>query len=316
MDLSKKKEFEKRLASLEEERYAIRKRERILIIVSVILGVGFCTAIFLSQGFDNGSLIMIPLTIIFAYWIHNMVIAIPFRDLTEQFKAMVLKEYFNIFHPKMKYSYSQEAVRGLDIIKDATLAAVDECYEEDVIEGQKNNLEFYISEIQVGGSDSERKFSFGFNGMLFHLKFKDRFFPKSVILSNVSLFTSWFSKYRKNKEFDFHYYSENEELFQKELKYIFPFIQYYKRFNSEIRLYASNNELTLLCSTNMNFLDAPGFSLKKPLFSEKYLEVMTMQLNTLFYIIEAFSENLEKTEIEERIEEIIEGGRVGQISNN
>ena len=305
MQLSKKKEFEKRLSLLEAQRETIRKRELILIPVLVLISIALFAYVFFYHGLNENSLTVIPVTMAFAYGIRLIAISDPFRKLKEKFKTMVLKEYMDIFHPKMNFSYSQKSVHAYNIIKNSDLISVSDYGEEDVIQGQQENLKFYISEVELGNTDSEGNKSIKFRGMLFHLIFENKTFPKSAIQSNLDWFTSWFSNYTKNKEYDFHYYTDDDALFQKELKYIFPFIKYYVQRNSDLRLSAKKNRITLLLKTNMRFLDSPKFSLDKPLFSEKYLEVMTMQLNTLFYIIEAFANNLEKKEIEKRIEKII-----------
>lgn len=60
--------------------------------------------------------------------------------------------------------------------------------------------------------------------------------------------------------------------------------------------------MTIMMSSDMKFLDDPHFSLNRSFDNPIYYKKIGQQINSLLYIVEAFANQQEASEIEERLE--------------
>jgi hypothetical protein len=106
----------------------------------------------------------------------------------------------------------------------------------------------------------------------------------------------------KNEEFDFYYDTKDEKRFNEELGFLFPFIRHLHQKQGDIRIKTEGNEIILLIESKMKFLDDPKPNVDRTFLDEKYFENMGKQMNSLLFIMESIVNEMDKTEIEERLE--------------
>ena len=116
---------------------------------------------------------------------------------------------------------------------------------------------------------------------------KKKYFEKSV---------------KRNEDFNFWYFSKNDEEFEHQLSPLFPFIKHLIEKQGDIRIRVKNSQITIMVDSKMGFLDTPKFRIWKAIVKEEYLENMEKQLNSLFYIIEIFLEGVDRSKIKNKLE--------------
>lgn len=230
----------------------------------------------------------------------------PFKSLVTHVKQMLIDKYMQIFHPHLQYQYSQQKAQVTQIIKQSKLITANRYKEEDVIVGKKNGVDFYISEINLIDENQDSKgnqmTTSIFKGLLLNLTFEDRVFPTSKIESQPNVLKRWFGETEEHPGYKFWYQTEDAKAFDRELKSLFPFIEYLANKQGDVRISAQGYTLTILIESDMDLLDTPTFQLDKSFLDGDYFDNFTRQLNTLFYFIETFGETVTDTEIENRLE--------------
>lgn len=227
----------------------------------------------------------------------------PFRVLTENVKEALLEEFMGIYHPTISHTYCGKDYKASSIIKQSNLISADRYVEEDAISGTKGGNQFYLSEIDLQTehrNDDHTSYRTIFKGLLFRIKLKGRSFPKSQLYSQPNMFKRWFGTINKNEEFGFWYETQDENIFQKEMQSLFPFISHLAK-NGEVRISVQEDEITILMESKMKFLDDPVFSINKSFENESYYAKMSQQMNSLLYIIDSFTDELTPIEIEEKL---------------
>jgi len=177
-------------------------------------------------------------------------------------------------------------------------------HEEDVLVGKHLGANFYISELNLSKKSGKRLIKV-FSGILFDITIPGKDFPKAEIRSGTSKrfnLNNLLGKVEHNDEFNFYYDTDDHQKFEKELGPLFPFIQHLSRSNGKLKIKTELNRIVIMMDSHMKFLDSPTFRLKTSFFNEVYNQELSMQLNTLFFIVESFANNLEKSEIVERLE--------------
>ena len=170
-------------------------------------------------------------------FIKTRVFSAPFRKLKKQFKRALVDLYMHRYYPECRYEFSAKSAHGNDIVRKTQLLGYDRCYEEDVIQGSLNDIQFYLSEISLK-EDRREQYSNGqtkteehtvFDGMLFSIAFENYSFPRSRIKTKAGFMSSIFSKFENHEEYDFSYQTEDVYAFEEQLSPLFPFIEYLQK---------------------------------------------------------------------------------------
>jgi len=225
----------------------------------------------------------------------------PFNDLKYKVRASLLQEFMEIYHPKISYHYQPKKDQVKEIINTSKLVSCNQYYEEDVITGTANDINFYLSEIKLQTSSGKSTVTV-FKGMMFKLKIPGRNFPKAQIQSKPGLLKKMFGNFVENKEFGFWYDTYEPEKFEKQLGAFFPFIRHLIQQQKDIRIKTDGKEITILMKSDMKFLDDPKPRLSKSFKNELYYQKIGQQVNSLLFIVEAFAGKLDKKEVIERLE--------------
>jgi len=173
-----------------------------------------------------------------------------------------------------------QELSAAQIIRHSGLFTADLYEEEDVINGSKGDIDFYLSEVDLKKkrtSKGKTTYHTLLKGLLFKIKIPGRSFPKS----------SW-------------YQTQNEATFNSEMQTLFPFIQHLSR-QGELRIHIDGDEITILMESDMKFLDDPTPSLNRSFQDEHYYAKISKQVNSLLYIIDTFIDDLTPMEIEQNL---------------
>lgn len=293
-------EILKKLDVLEDERKILmQKRSRWFPLLILFPVLAFLFGAFYLP-FEAASIMSMGLVGAISSLIYYLNIGLPFNELKYQVREALLKEFMRIYHPNIKYRFYPEEKDVRLIVNSTSLINANRYQEEDVLEGNFKHGYFYISEIKLQ-QKSGKSTRTVFDGMLFRLKLKGKNFPHARIQSKPGLIKRLFGDF-KTSDYGFWYETENEEKFLKEIAPLFPFIQHLAVNQGDIRIQTKGEELIIMMSSDMKFLDDPKPVLNQTFKKEKYYQNIGKQLNTLLYIMESFVEELDKTAIEERLE--------------
>ena len=233
--------------------------------------------------------------------VYSAKIGAPFNEIKRQLKGVVLEDLMETFHPEVEYSYSESKQDIREIARATGFFSANRYHEEDVIQGNYNNVDFYISEIHLSRKKKKSRVTV-FDGLLFKIRIPDKYFPSTRIQSELGLLNHLFGGYKLNEEFGFHYDTENSSELNETLGDLFPFFEYLIRTNEDLRISIQGNEIVMFLNSDMKFLDDPEPRLKESLLNNKYVENFARQLNSLLFIVETLANNLDNQEIQERLE--------------
>jgi len=289
------------LTELNKVRVSLKKRRNLLI--PVWLGIPFLSIFLtLSQKLDNPTLIILGLLI--TSGIYALSIGAPFKKIKGKVKKAILEEFMKSFHPEMSFSYQQTGANGKNIAKQANLVRFTSGHEEDVLVGNHLGANFYLSELNLSKKSGKSRRTV-FSGILFELTIPGKDFPEAEIRSGTGAgftLSNLVGKVNYNENFNFYYNTNDHQKFEEELGPLFPFIQHLSASNGGLKIRTEKNRIVIMMDSDMKFLDTPRFGLGKSFFNKEYNQELSQQLNTLFFIVESFATNLEKSEIVERLE--------------
>jgi len=249
---------------------------------------------------------------VFLLCIPNIILGIlirnPFKKLVANMKSTLLESFMTSYHPDIAYSYFPKKRDVKKILNQTHLVPRDVIflsnyiyYEEDVIEGVMKNIVFYLSEIHLKRK-TKKSSKTVFKGLLFKINLQGKSFPPSRILSVREFFGLSLSGFSRNMEHGFWYETKDADRFHKEMESLFPFINHLIVHQDDVRIEIKGNELTLLMKTDINFLDDPRPRLKNTFIKDEYFENIGKQINSLLFIVESLANDLDKMEVEERLE--------------
>ncbi|MBX2815543.1 MAG: hypothetical protein KTR24_06090 [Saprospiraceae bacterium] len=233
-----------------------------------------------------------------AYWIN---IGQPYTELKQKVRHHLLQIFMETYHPEVKVDFYPEERFGRRIIRSSNLISPDIYDEEDVLEGTYKGSDFYMSEIELKNKSNKSTHTI-FKGMLFRFSLPGRQFPTTRIQSKPGLLKRIFSRFVENTDFGFWYESEDPERLDQEVHVLYPFIRHLAEHQGDLRILLQGDHITLLMESDMNFLDDPKPSIGSSFSNPLYYEKMGQQLNSLLFILDAFIDNLESTDIEDRLE--------------
>lgn len=250
-------------------------------------------------------------------FLKTRVFSAPFVKLKYKFKRALVDFYMLRFYPDTSYNFHLGSVHGMDIARKADLIGFDKCREEDVLQGNIHDIQFYLSEIDLidvrtktdSKGHTKRVDHTVFSGMLFSIGFEDRIFPDSQIKTKVGALGKYFTKFENHTNYDFSYYTNDEELFEESLSPLFPFIEYLQKNRGSIMVSTGYKEITFLLRSNMAFLDDGKPKLSESFLNGKYYRSIAKQFNSMFFILESFAEELDALSIEDTLNHRLESIR-------
>jgi len=241
------------------------------------------------------------ITALFVAGYHYSQVGQPFKNLSADVRTKLIDNYMKQYHPKIDYEYYRGKKDAKSFIKNTTLINPNVIDEEDVITGHYKNAQFYLSEIDLKKKTNNSSIRI-FKGMLFHFKIPGRKFPRSRIQSKIGMLKRVVNGFRANETYGFHYDTENLKQFQESLGPLFPFIEHLIKQQGDLRIETRNDEILILLESKVKFLDEPRQNIHKSFDDPEYYANIVKQLNSFLYIVEAFTNDVESSEIEETLE--------------
>ena len=226
----------------------------------------------------------------------------PYKNLQEEVRARLVRAFMTDYYPEVSFQFSHETRRVRTILEKSKLISADIYMEEDVIEGTYKQSPFYISEVHLKNKGSKNNTHTIFKGLLFQFRIPGRSFPRSRIQSKPDLLKRWFGGFVKNPEYGFWTDSEDLEKLQNDTRSLAPFIRHLGNHQGDVRLHLEGDQVTILMESKMKFLDEPKPHIKETFLNNAYFESMGRQLHTLLFILDAFVDDLQTTDIEDRLE--------------
>ena len=242
------------------------------------------------------------LAIVMSFAYHYFSIGTSFNELKEKVRKALVDEFMDIFHPNTSYRYYPGKKSVRDIVKKSGLiSGVNRYREEDVIIGKHKGAHFYFSEIHLL-KKSKKSTSTKFRGILFRLQIPHKSFPKSKIQSRLGLLNMLMGNSTHNKKYDVHISSEDLDQLEQDLEPLLPFISHLSKEQGDIRIKTHGDEIIIMMDSDMKFLDEPAQGVSKSFLKNEYKKNIARQMNTLLFIVDAFINNADTSEIEERFE--------------
>lgn len=293
--------LDKRVHDLERKRLKLQAKYKRTIGWYISIPIIIAVSSFLIFKVFPAFLILGIFSAICSSLLYSNNIDFKFKKIKKELKTAVLQDLMNTLHPDVEYSYHNSG-QDLQKIANATrFFSANRYKEEDVIKGKYNDVDFYISEVHLSKKNDKSTVTV-FDGLLFKVRIPDKSFPTTRIQSKRGLLSQIFNEYQHNTEFGFYYDTDNFRLLEESLGGLFPFLRHLKKTNKDLRISIQGNEIVMFLNSDMKFLDDPKPSLQKPLLNNRYVENFAKQLNSLLFIIETLANNLNNSEIEERLE--------------
>ncbi|WP_235299799.1 hypothetical protein [Portibacter marinus] len=169
----------------------------------------------------------------------------PFNKIVSQIRKSLLAEYIRTYYPELKYEYSRIGRSAKEIIQQTNLINANKFEEEDVITGEINDVEFYLSEISAIRKVETLKFPL-FKGILFKLKIPNKEFPYTTIQSKLGLIKKNFGGIEKNEQYQFWISSDDKTKINEQLNTLYPFFKHLIKDGRDVRIYAEKDEIVLM----------------------------------------------------------------------
>ncbi len=297
--MNQNEELKKQINELDEQRGSLAKKSDWLIPVALIVPI--FTVILTLVNAPELTFFVGGISAAFSGLMYYFAVSLPFNHLKQQVRTSLLKEFMAIYHPNIDYHYQPEKNKVKQIINASGLVRCNQYHEEDVITGTANNINFYLSEINLKTS-SGKSTTTVFKGILFKIKIPGRNFPTAQIQSKPGLLKKMFSNFTEKPKFGFWYDTQNPHKFHEKLGAFFPFIRHLIQQQKDIRIKTEGDEITILMKSDMKFLDDPKPQLNRSFKDELYYQKLGQQVNSLLFIVEAFAGKLDKQEVIERLE--------------
>ena len=289
------------LNSLEIDR--IRLKQRKTLLLPLLIGLPILSIILTFQ-FRIVEPIFVAAALLLTGIIYSLAIGSPFKKIKGKVKTAILGGFMESYHPGLEHSYQQSAANGRNIAKGTGLYRFDSAHEEDVLIGKHLGANFYISELELSRKSGKSSRTV-FKGILFELTIPGKDFPNAVIRSGLGEdhnFSNFFGHVKYNPDYNFYFDTDDLQKFEQQLGPLFPFIEHLSKSNGGIKILTQKDRIVIMMNSDMKFLDTPSFDLNKSFFNKEYNTELGKQLNTLLFIVESFANNLEKSEIVERLE--------------
>ncbi|MBX2817514.1 MAG: hypothetical protein KTR24_16005 [Saprospiraceae bacterium] len=287
---------------IEEDRKALlvtraRTVPWLFFVPLLFLGMG------LGAGAGIGSLPLAILGVLISIGIFHYRIRLPFKEIVSDYKSAIVDSIMTKYHEGIEYRYSPKKQEVKSLVKRSKLIrGISHFYEEDVIAGNRDAAQFYVSEIKLKQSDGNGGQHTKFKGLLFHINIRDWNLPKSRIQSKQNVLQKLFNGFTKNEKFDFWYETRNREAFFASLSPLFPFISHLKKNSKDVRIATDGDDMTILLRSDMKLLDIPKIRPEETLIHQARFDHAVRQINSLLYIVETFTADLDLEHVEEKLD--------------
>jgi len=239
--MSNNNTIDKKINSLEDQRAELYKKSTWAFPMALIfpIAVLIMTAITVPEA----AMVMGGISAAFSAMIYYFLISVPFSYLKSIVRAYLLEEFMSIYHPNISYTYQPKKNQVKHIIRTSKLVSCNQYDEEDVIKGTANNINFYLSEINLK-TTTGKSITTVFKGMLFKIKIPGRRFPSARIQSRPGLIKKMFGSFVEKPLFGFWYDTRESKKFEEELGPFFPFIRHLIQQQKDIRISTQGDEIT------------------------------------------------------------------------
>ncbi|WP_235293871.1 hypothetical protein [Portibacter lacus] len=228
------------------------------------------------------------------------IISLPFIRLKTKLREVLLDTFMKTYHPTIEYQYFEGKKNVKEIIRSSKLISVNIFKEEDVIQGNMDGAQFYLSEIHLKKKSGKTERTV-FKGMLFRIRIPGKNYPESKIQSNPEFMRKILGGLEKNEEHNFYYESDDLATIEKHIGSLFPFIKHLIQKNNDVRIKIKGDELVLLLESDIKFLDDPKPRLDKSFDNQEYYNKLAKHLNTFMFIIESLASGADALELEEKM---------------
>ena len=295
---------DERIDTLDRQRQALQRKGKNVLPFLVALPIMVALASFLIWGLPQVSIISTFVSIVIAGALYSKLVGNQFHKLQNEVKQTLIHEYISHYYSDIYYNYYPDKKYVTYILNSSRLISADRHHEEDVVKGTYKGSDFYFSEIVLENEskDEDKTRTTVFRGILFDLTIPGADFPKTRIQSRKGLLQVLFgSSLSKEVDHEFYYETDSEERFYELLGPLFPFIEHLMKKQGAVRISAHKEKLTIMMPSDMKFLDEPRFTLSRPVDDPAYKRTLAQQLNTLLFIVDAFTGKLVTEEIEEKL---------------
>ena len=290
-----------KVEQLEEQRLQLqKKKDKVSICLAIVtLPIVIAGLWGMSKGHDF-SLFLAGLAVAGAFWVYYKQVTKPFKKLLGEVKAGFIQDFMDKMHPDVIYDYQFEEKRGYELAKRIDFDYFGDSDEEDVLEGDLNGTKFYISELELTKRSNKKTITV-FKGLIVNMIIPKKNFPESKIDTDRSGFLNFFNRYELDEESDIHYSTSDGDQFDEQLRVLLPFIKSIRGQSERVRVYADQEELTVVLDTDMKFMDNPKIGINNTFDNPVYADNLSRDLNTMLYMVEALSKDLSESEVEERL---------------
>lgn len=304
--------FSQKLTSLERRREELVAESRRIKVYNILFPLLFGVIVFPIAFFtkDSSILTLLALPLIYLlciplklYYRYRGMVNVEKGELIKEAKYSVFKYFMSEFHPEIDWKYGKKEGPLYKFLKpkfpDGFMWILDEI-----------KFENEQSEISLAGLELSKRFSGPkyFRGLILRIKLDEENFPIGEIKSRkkvalgLGLEKKEWKFFKKFQGSDLSYFSSSEEEFLEGITPILPIIEHLSSKAKGIRVILDKNEISIFLETDKKFLDETPLKLEESFKNEKYYLNLAKKINTFLFIVESLTKNLEKSEVEERLE--------------
>jgi len=305
--------FEKKLADLENERIVLlgeQKHHKLTKYLFHFLFLFTCAIVtYFLKGSKLSMILAIALGYMFRipYWLVNKysyLLKDQIEDVLKEARVSILKYFMSEFHPNISFDYGERNFLVSGYLESKNITGLPRMTDE--IQFQNGDTEIYLAEINLAHSiDSIGRY---FKGLFLKIKLENHHFPngeirsrKYVAIDKRKKQVDWV-KFKKFEESKLSYLTNDEEKFLEEVTPVLPILEHLFSKIKGIRVFFENNEISILLETDMKLFSDNELELGKSFLDEKYYQDLSKKINTFLFIAESLTKDLEKSEVEDRLE--------------
>lgn len=213
----------------------------------------------------------------------------------------ILDKYFSIYYPKVEYRYEYQTKKSERLLERTYLVNANKINEYDSITGQLDNLDFFISKLTAIFEYEFINYPL-FKGLLFNINMPSLSIPYTKIESRLGIIRRNFGGLHQHEKFKFWISSDDLDQCYKKLSQLFPFFNFLKSKNDDVRLYAYEDQIIFLISTKKDLFGVKKSLVQPKLKEEEFYTTIVKTFNSYFYILKALSLDKSDLEIEKELE--------------
>lgn len=305
--------FEQKLNALEKRRKELlveRRRIRVYnVLFPTLCILGFLFFVFVSYKTGLHEIFILPFyflvhVLLSLYGKYRSLVYQEITDLIREAKTSVLKYFMSEFHPNITIDYDKSSSKIYSYLEPLILVGIADL--EDEILFKTDETEIYLAEVKLN-----RKLNYTskfFKGLFLSIKLEEDTFIKGeiksrmdVVLDKESQKGEW-QNFKKFKGNSLSYRSSDDPKFLEEIEPILPILEHLSSKEKGLRVILNKDEINIFLETNMKLLNDPPLTLHESFQNEKFYRNLAKKINTFLFIAESLVKDLEKSEVEERLE--------------